>query len=402
MTSTFSPPQPTLLLPPGSSPGEAASRTSRVSRGTFLVAADLHNHTAISDGAGDPASAYASMREAGLDVAALTDHVHFPDEVRAGFDAVTSPDPDTRARYLGRPRGGLTARGWELTLALADAADRPGVFTAIPGFEWTEPWLGHVNVWFSGEFTPVREVGRTEALYAWLREHDEALAGFNHPGREPGRFADFAFAAESRPQLVGLEMFNRFDDYLFEGYQAGQTSPLVACLSAGWRPGLLGVTDEHDDDWGFHVGKGRTGMWVEELSRAGVAAALRARRTFATRHAGLRVDATADGVRMGGALRHREGPLTLALDVDRGSDWLGRALEVQVLRPGDGVPTVAEVVPLPVGDVLQLTLDVSLDDGDWMLLRIANPDEPNETPGPPGHPANNSAVAYTSPWYLEA
>lgn len=399
MTFTVSPPQATLLLPPGAAPGEAASRTSRVSRGTFLVAADLHNHTAISDGAGDPAAAYASLRAAGLDVAALTDHVHFPDDVRARLDA--GAFPDVRGRYLGRPRGGLTDAGWERTRALADAADQPGLFTAIPGFEWTEPWLGHVNIWFSTEFTPVRDVGRTEALYAWLHEHGEALAGFNHPGREPGRFGDFVFAPAARRQLVGLEMFNRYDDYLFEGYAEGQPSPLVACLSAGWRPGLLGVTDEHEDTWGFHVGKGRTGMWVGELSRAGVAEALRARRTFATRHAGLRVDAVADGVRMGGVLRHRAGPVTVTVDVDRGPDWVGRALEVQVLRPGNGVPTVVEVVPLPVGEVLRLTVDVALDDGDWLLLRVADPAEANGTPGPAGHPANNAAVAYTSPWYLE-
>ena len=54
----------------GSAPTTGAARTSRLTRGTRLVHADLHNHTLLSDGDGDPALAFASMRSAGLDVAA--------------------------------------------------------------------------------------------------------------------------------------------------------------------------------------------------------------------------------------------------------------------------------------------------------------------------------------------
>ncbi|MGH3945742.1 MAG: hypothetical protein ACRDSI_11945, partial [Pseudonocardiaceae bacterium] len=60
------------LRTPG--PEGGAARDSRISRGTVLVHADMHNHTLLSDGAGDPEAAFPSMRDAGLDVAALTDH----------------------------------------------------------------------------------------------------------------------------------------------------------------------------------------------------------------------------------------------------------------------------------------------------------------------------------------
>ena len=43
-----------------------ASRLSKLTRGTRLVHADLHNHSLLSDGDGDPAEAFASMRSAGL------------------------------------------------------------------------------------------------------------------------------------------------------------------------------------------------------------------------------------------------------------------------------------------------------------------------------------------------
>jgi hypothetical protein len=246
-------------------------------------------------------------------------------------------------------------------------------------------------------------------LYAWLarvgRRNGECppagLAGFNHPGREDGRFAGFRYATAVAEQMVSLEMFNRTDDYLFEGAAAGGTSPLVDCLNAGWRPGLLGVSDEHSATWGLQPGTGRAGLWVTEHSRAGVAEALRARRFFATRAAGLRVDATAGGVRMGSVLRHRQGPVEFVLDVDGGSSWIGRTLQVQVLRPDTSLPAVAEVVEVRCGSVARFTVPLSIEDGSWTVLRLADPHTPNVRPGPPSHPANNHAIAYTSPWFLE-
>src|SRR5690606_15644853 len=50
----------------------AAARSSKLTQGTTLVHADMHNHTVMSDGDGSADAAFASMREAGLDVAALT------------------------------------------------------------------------------------------------------------------------------------------------------------------------------------------------------------------------------------------------------------------------------------------------------------------------------------------
>src|SRR5687768_8192894 len=58
----------------GGTPEPTVARASKLVPGTWLVHADLHNHTLFSDGDGDPAAAFASMRASGLDVAALTDH----------------------------------------------------------------------------------------------------------------------------------------------------------------------------------------------------------------------------------------------------------------------------------------------------------------------------------------
>lgn len=384
----------TPLRTPGREGG--AARQSRISRDTLLVHADLHNHTLLSDGAGDPEAAFPSMREAGLDVAALTDHA-----LRGAAVEGTGSG--------GTPWIGLDRAGWRRTGQLADAHDEPGEFTAIRGFEWSHPQLGHVNAWFTDEFTDVATHGAMSELYTWLAQFGRrngvpavaGLAGFNHPGREDGRFAGFHYAPAVAEQMVSLEVFNRDDDYLFQGVARGAPSPLVACLNAGWRTGLLGVSDEHGTNWGFPESRGRAGLWVREHSRSGVADALRARRFFATRVAGLRVDATANGVRMGSVLRHRRGPVELELDVDRGPSWAGRALHIQLLRPATPVPAVVDVIEMHCGDVARFAVPLDIDDGSWLVLRVADPDIPNANPGPRNHPANNHAIAYTSPWFLQ-
>jgi hypothetical protein len=203
----------------------------------------------------------------------------------------------------------------------------PGEFTAIRGFEWTEPWLGHVNVWFSDEYLTVTTPGSLHGLQEWLVDRaPDALFGYNHPGREPGRLADFALPRSSTAlagRMVALEAYNRAEDFLFGGYADGHRSPLVDCLDAGWRPGLIGCSDEHGRSYGL-AGKGRTGLWVREHSRAGVREALLARRSFATREVGLRLDATLDGVRMGGPLPaagRRRWRSTWAARGTRGRGW---------------------------------------------------------------------------------
>ena len=390
-------------------PRAGASRLSRITRGTHLVHADMHNHTLLSDGDGDPALAFASMRSAGLDVAALTDHATFSENVLAEVLAGILPPEYKQA-------AGITPEDFARTKRLADAANRDGRFTAIRGFEWSEPLIGHVNVWFSENYIDVVQAGVMQPLLDWLRREPglvldggaDALAGFNHPGREPGRFQEFTFDARVADRVVSLELFNRQDDYLFEGHADGRTSPLMACLGAGWRTGIAGVTDEHGTDWGFPEGKGRTGLWVKSHSRAGVKEAMRARRFFATRTSGLRVDAVAKSttsghsVRMGSPLRHDRGRVEIQLDLARDKAWQGRRLEVQVLRPGQGVPRVMDVTEFRVGPVLNLRMAMQRGGNDWFVLRIADPTQRNGTPGPAGHPCNNFGVAYTSPIWLVA
>jgi hypothetical protein len=391
LTATAAAGEPTTL---------GAARTSALFPGVTLVHGDLHNHTVLSDGDGDPALAFGSMRDAGLDAAALTDHTVVPQWLA---DALGDDLPPELAPFLG-----IDDADWELTRRLADAADAPGMFAAIRGFEWSAPYLGHVNVWFSREYRTIVDLGGMEALYRWLARPNrwwleggaDGIFGFNHPGREPGRFEEFEFDARLTDRMVSLEIFNRREDYLFRGVSEGRTSPLVACLRAGWRPGLLGVTDEHGTDWGVPEGKGRAGLWVTALTRDGVREAMTARRFFATRESGLRVAATADGVAYGGTVRVEGGEVTVDLDVDRGSVWAGKPLAAQFLVDGPVVPGVVAVEPVVAGVPARLRVPVEAAAHRWLVVRVADPAQPDDDPGPAEHPADGRAVAYTSPWYL--
>jgi hypothetical protein len=413
--------------------------------------ADLHNHTLQSDGDGDPAEAFRSMRAAGLDVAALTDHatvgVSLPPELISACSDCSS-------------LGGIDETKWQRTKELADGANEDHRFTAIRGFEWSSPTLGHINVWFSETWTdPLHTAGATEGegvgqfahdtlddgnghrfprdisepldafvrsfpttglsmqpFYRWLNSPpstpvlgggNDGIAGFNHPGREVGRFDYFARDPALRDRIVSCEVFNRREDYLFEGTDSGVQSPINECLNAGWRVGLLGVTDEHGTDWGYPDGKGRTGLWVTSLDRAGVREALQERRFFSTRLRGLRLDASGNEARMGSTLVHTSGPVTFKLDIDRGEIFRGHALNVQVLMSGTYLPTVVDNVEISIPDIdhgtgiIEFTTDIDIANGNWVVLRVSDPSEPADGRATGEWAAFGNAIAYTSPFFLQ-
>jgi hypothetical protein len=440
--------RPALATPLGPGREFATSRRSGLFPGTALVHADLHNHTLYSDGAGDPALAFASMRDAGLDVAALTDHA----TVSKALGSVEGPCHDGECGGLE----GIDEPRWAATQGLADTENRDHSFTAVRGFEWSSPTLGHVNVWFSQDWVdPLSTVGNTtgeglaqylhgtpglgpslspavdaavratpsrgagmRAFYDWLDRAPtdvpmagallsggrDGIVGFNHPGREPGRFGHFAYDARLAERAVSMEVFNRGEAYLFEGTDAGQRSPLTECLDAGWRVGLLGVTDEHGTDWGYPDGKGRAGLYVRELTRAGVREAMLARRFFSTRLRGLRFGAAANGRQMGSVVPHRDGLMRFTVDIDRGRGFAGKALDVQVLMTGSPLPTVVhtERVRVPAAEkLLSFQAPVDVEDGRWVVLRLTDPEQRADGRATSAYASSGNAIAYAAPFFLD-
>lgn len=405
----------------------------------MLLTADLHNHTLLSDGAGRAEDAFAMMRGAGIDVAALTDHAVMGKQ----GGQVTCASGECTAVV------GINEDSWQTLSRLADASNDDGRFVAMRGFEWTTPALGHINVWFSetwidglstssltdfrgaGELSresPVLsaeltatllpilgelpQVASIDGFYEWLAAPPDrailgggadALAGFNHPN-EYGDFNAFQYVGGVSDRVVSVEALNRFDDYYFRGAEEGMPNPLNACLNAGWKVGMLGVTDEHGDVFDIADGKARAGLWATSLTREGVREALEHRRFYATRRQGLRLDASANGVRMGGTLGHTRGPMTFLLDLDKGPEWHGKRLHVQLLRPGTDVMTVADDVEVRVpgrdAPPITFTRDVDLADGPWLVLRVSDPEAAPHPNATGVLAAAGDAVAYASPFFL--
>lgn len=374
---------------------------SRLGGAGLLAHADLHNHTWLSDGRGDPALALPALRNEGLDVAALTDHSVFSSslgDLLSWFSPVT----------------GIDEEAWQRLGELADVADDPGEFVALRGFEWSHPLLGHLNVWFTDAYTdPLRTLDvDLSRFYDWLAspgQRERGLASFNHP-RGRGTllgFLGFRFRPRVAQQVVALEMFNKRLDYLYSGVDLGGRSPLVVALDAGWRPGLTGVSDHHGREWGRDTTTGRTGVYVRDLTRDAVREALLARRSFATRERGMRLDARLEGARMGSPVRVTPGraPLVLEVDVDRGESWWGRDLSLQVLVTGDRMPGLAVVqsvrVPRPDEPVIRIELPREVVRGRWAVLRLSDPAVPADARARGVWRDLGSAVAYASPWWVE-
>jgi hypothetical protein len=392
------PPSERLALPDA----WGTSRTSRLFPGWWLAHADLHNHTRLSDGAGDPRQAFPSMRAAGLDVAAITDHSRW---ASLFLDLAKAPGWT-----------GIDPRAWRQTITLAEEANADGEFVALHGFEWSHAAYGHMNVWNSEQFTdPLRTVPTMGRFWRWLEHRGtDGLAGFNHPGTGRLRFDGFGYRPAMAQRLVSLELFNKLEDYLLKDTDRGKESPLNQCLNVGWRVGLMGVTDEHGADWGRPEGKGRAGLWLRELTRAGVLEALAARRFFASRVKGLRLDAALTSLagagereraRMGTAVTHPGGPVRVEVDLDRGEAWEGRRLGLHVLRPGDRLPAQAAAVevdlPGPGAPVTALELDLDPADGDWVVLRVTDPTAPPDPRATGDWARQGRAIAYASPFWLE-
>jgi len=417
---------------------EGVSRVSKLAPGLRVVNADLHNHTLLSDGDGDPAAAFESMRRNGIDVAAITDHAGTNKHNPLGCDACGEFD-------------GIDEAAWQRIGELADAANDDGSFVAVRGFEWSSPSLGHMNVWFSQRWTdPLATAGAGPAhlpsflmhegddampsratfesglralpgdalsmapFYAWLATEPstpviggglDAIAGFNHPGREGGRFGYFAYDGAIADRVVSFEAFNRGEDYLFEGAPY-TVSPIVECLDAGWRVGFTGVTDEHGQRWGEPEGKGRTGLWLPDgvLTRDAVRASMQSRRFYSSREVGLRLDATANGVPMGGLLSHASGDVGFAIDLDRGPALAGSTVLVQVLQTGNPLPTIVDTrtVTVPAADAppIELTVPIDRANGSWVVLRITDPSMPADGRATGDWALAGRALAYASPFFL--
>jgi hypothetical protein len=270
---------------------EARSNPLLVSgSGPRILWADLHGHTAESDGTGTPANYFRYARDAaGLDVACLTDHDHwgilFLDE-----------HPER----------------WHTVDAARHEFDEPGRFLALSGFEWTSWIHGHRCVVYFGDEAPLfssldEAYDHPRELWAALRG-TPALTIAHHTAGGPIAL-DWSIApdAELEPvtEIVSVHGSSEAWDSPKRIYSPVAGNFARDALDRGYRLGFLGSGDSHDGHPGLtHVGGhyptgGVAAVLSEDLTREGVLAALRARRVYATSGERILLRFALAGARMG-------------------------------------------------------------------------------------------------------
>jgi hypothetical protein len=264
---------------------------------------DLHAHSALSDDASNSPDAFFRVARdvAGLDFVVLSDHDAFMSDNEA-----------------------------EILKTTAASFDVPGRFVAFPGIEWTHRW--HMNAYFTRNDVPycLRDCPEAADFYEFYAPHvlaGEAAAHVNHPA-----------------DLFKVD-WEQIDDGITNGVEvwntagAGDNEPgfgnALWALRAGFRLGLVGVSDDHHSDAALPLlGTGLTGCPADALTRENLIAALRARRCWATTGERIVLELDVDGTPMGGEL---EAALDGRVQVTARAHGTRAGVVIELLRNGDVV-----------------------------------------------------------------
>lgn len=374
-----------------------------------------HEHSAYSDGDPHfiPADYYRIAHEKGYSFAAGSEHSDSLDNgnfltLHASCDPTSGSFDPTQLEYCFLNPSLDKLFKWQSTQDQAKAASS-STFLAIRGFEWTSDIFGHINVYFSKNFTNAKTDGgylTMDTFWNWLtRDPDmigltgslsspvpfgggsDGLATFNHPHDKcltksdptglTTNFCDwnnYTLIPAAIDRMVGIEAYN--DNNRDDRYQ-----PYIStALDKGWRLSFFGSEDEH---FGMYAIEGhpKTVTVATTLTTEAFKSAWLARRTYAlTPGQHLRVDFDADGHPMGDKMACTVGktiPLTVKTRNPDGSAFTG---SLQLFSNGG-----KKVASLDSANgVIQLPIEA----GDhWYFVRVHGPD--------------GKSVAYIAPVWIK-
>jgi len=208
---------------------------------------------------------------------------------------------------------------WEETIAAHEACHMPGSFISLPGYEWTNPVLGHWNIYFRKNRVelpvavcrPLKDWPVCPTLpdwFAFLDDHlprEDYIIALNHPA-SPKCVANLDYYGE-RIRLI--EVVNGEGVHTFHGAPGAPPSFVKYgnfvwdALVRGYRVGFLGALDYHEP----HPACAQlTGVWAETLTREAIFHALYQRRTFATTGQRTSLDMTINGFPLGSVIDFNE------------------------------------------------------------------------------------------------
>jgi hypothetical protein len=331
----------------------------------------LHSHTGDSDGSGTPYDAYLYARDtAGLDFFSVADHCSYP--------------------YDPYGNDGLTVEEYNNLKGVADAFNVDGKFVTFWGFEWTSDdtsWGGPDTLLGKGHITIINSPDHCEAdeeptndlneLVAWMSDpsRNNCIAFFNHPGQYGYDFDNFLFNFSDK--IVGMELWNRSDDYYDNGSATAPNdngSWYNNALGKGWYIGAAGSQDNHSADWGTR-NEWRMAVLAKEQTRGSIYAAMKARRFYSTRDKNLVLSFTCNGAQMGSKIPG--GSLDVVIDAsDEDGEifskiyLLKNGRKIQTWRPNSTNPHVTTTVNGSKGDYFYVLVEQS---GELKWRAISSP-----------------------------
>lgn len=236
---------------------------------------NLHGHTKYSDGNGTPAEGYAFGRNvAGMAFYSITDHAEL-----------------------------LSSSEWNDIGTQANAYNQDGAFVALRGFEYTNYFAGHINVFDTTSYRRFWESLTLGSFYKWLDSRN-GIGQFNHPG-DPSDFDNFDLDSRAVDNMALIETANGDTTNASGTYLRYYDR----ALSQGWKVAPTGSNDNHSL---VDAGR-RTVLVATELTRSGLLAAMRAKRMYSSDDHNLEVAYVLDGVWMGSTVAVAPG--TLQFDV---------------------------------------------------------------------------------------
>ena len=271
-----------------------------------LYFGQLHSHTQYSDGAGTLESALDYIKglpdSANVDFVAFTDHSNY-------FDTTGAANPEGSLYNMELASSYSQQRWKEYKDAVAAFNEANADMVAIAGFEMT--WSGgpgHINTFNTpgivsrnnSTLNNKTDDAGMKAYYALLSQPDgaDSISQFNHPGTTFGTFKDFAYwdpVIDSRMYMV--EVGNGEGQIGAGGYYPSY-SEYIKALDKGWHLAPSNNQDNHKGRWG-NANDARDVILTDDFSEAGIYAAIRAMRMYATEDKNLEIGYTVNGEQLG-------------------------------------------------------------------------------------------------------
>jgi len=318
---------PENVMPAGLALVDVPAGPSRFARpaldgsGYTVLWGDFHTHSVLSDGGSDPAEVLSYARDVlDLDFVALSDH----------------------GEVLSREE-----QRWPDLNALCNDFAVEGRFVTLPGYEVTFPmhWDGHYNVYFPhdrGQLhrAPYDDYRGLADLTAFTPQflldvlvadgEDHVVIG-HHFGACPNYWIEAPDDPVYLPAAEICSVHGVFsgerDVDLNRNQRMGETQGHVSTVRGGLESGrVFAVVASSDTHYGFAGDGGLAALLVDEVSRTGIVAALRARRTWATTGARIALSLRVDDALMGSTISAGPEPPRVAASVVGTAELLEVAL----------------------------------------------------------------------------